>query len=310
MKVLSLFDGISCAQVALNKAGIDYDEYHASEIDKYAITITQKNYPNTKQLGNITCVKGGDYNLIVGGSPCQGFSFAGKRLNFDDPRSKLFFEYVRILRDNKECYFLLENVRMKQECQDVINDLLGVKPIIINSALVSGQNRTRLYWTNIEGIEQPSDKGIHLVDVLESGAVDKDKSACLTATYYKGTNLKRYCTVGGRQIVYTNNGKNTDLSKPIKIGHYGKGSQGQKIYDPKSKSVTLKANGGGMGGASGLYQITAKEIRKLTPLECERLQTLPDNYTEGVSNTQRYKALGNGFTVDVIAHIFENLKLK
>jgi DNA (cytosine-5)-methyltransferase 3A len=163
MNVLSLFDGMSCGQIALNKLGIKYDNYFASEIDKYAIKVTQNNYPNTKQLGNVVDVKGKDLpkiDLLIGGSPCQGFSFAGKQLNFEDHRSKLFFEFVRLLEECKPKYFLLENVNMKQEYQDIISKYLGVKPILINSNLVSTQNRRRLYWTNIPNINQPKDKNI------------------------------------------------------------------------------------------------------------------------------------------------------
>jgi len=163
MNVLSVFDGMSCGQIALNKLNIKYDKYYASEIDKYAIQQTKKNYPNTIHLGNVTKIKGSDLpqiDLLMGGSPCQGFSFAGKQLNFDDPRSALFFEFVRLLKETNPKYFLLENVRMKKEYQDVITEHLSVEPIMINSALVSAQNRVRLYWTNIPNITQPEDKGI------------------------------------------------------------------------------------------------------------------------------------------------------
>lgn len=161
MNILSLFDGISCGQIALNRADIKYNMYFASEIEKSAINITQKNFPNTVQLGDVTKVKASDLpqiDLLIGGSPCQGFSFAGKQLNFDDPRSSLFFEFVRLLRECKPKYFLLENVKMKKEHQDVITEHLGVKPILINSSTVSAQDRKRLYWTNITDITQPKDK--------------------------------------------------------------------------------------------------------------------------------------------------------
>ena len=150
MNVLSLFDGMSCGRIALERAGIKVDKYYASEIDKYAITITKKNFPNTIHIGDVTKIKAEDLepiDLLMGGSPCQGFSFAGRQLNFDDPRSALFFEFVRLLKECKPKYFLLENVRMKKEYQDVITEHLGVEPIMINSALVSAQNRKRLYWT-------------------------------------------------------------------------------------------------------------------------------------------------------------------
>ena len=177
MNVLSLFDGMSCGQLALDRLGVKVDMYLAAEIDKYAMSIAKKNYPNTVHLGDVTKLRGMDLpkiDLLMGGSPCQGFSFAGKQLNFDDPRSALFFEFVRLLEETKPKYFLLENVRMKQEYQDVISEHLGVKPIMINSALMSAQNRVRLYWTNIPNITQPEDKGIVLKDILEDKE-NKDK---------------------------------------------------------------------------------------------------------------------------------------
>lgn len=173
MNVLSLFDGMSCGQIALNRADIPYSNYYASEIDKYAIKVTQHNYPNTIQLGDVTEVKSSDLpqiDLLIGGSPCQGFSFAGKQLNFDDPRSKLFFEFVRLLKECKPKFFLLENVKMKKEYQDVISEHLGVEPIEINSALVSAQNRKRLYWTNIPFDKNIEDKGILLKDIVHEKA--------------------------------------------------------------------------------------------------------------------------------------------
>jgi len=252
MKVLSLFDGMSCAQLALQKAGIPITRYYASEVDKYAIKVTQANFPNTIQLGDVqqvTADQVGDIDLLVGGSPCQGFSFAGKQLNFNDPRSKLFFEYVRLLKELKPKYFLLENVRMTKPTQDAISEQLGVEPIAINSNLVSAQNRHRLYWTNIP-FTIPEDKGIVLTDIIEDGMVDRDKSHCIDANYFKGGNLKSYFEKHRRQLVFN------------------------------------KAS-----------------YRKLTPVECERLQTVPDNYTNHVSDTQRYKMLGNGMTVDIISSI-------
>ena len=180
MNVLSLFDGMSCGQIALNKLGIKYNNYFACEIDKYAIQTAQKNYPNTQQLGDVTKLDATTLpkiDLLIGGSPCQGFSFAGKQLNFDDPRSKLFFEFVRILNEvrikNPDVKFLLENVKMKKEFSDIISEHIGVEPIRINSSLVSAQNRLRLYWTNIEGIEQPENRKIYLKDILEPIVDDK-----------------------------------------------------------------------------------------------------------------------------------------
>lgn len=283
MNVLSLFDGMSCGQIALKRLGAKVDNYYASEIDKYAIKVAKKNFPNTIHLGDVQQVMwpesfdGHKIDLLIGGSPCQGFSFAGKQLNFDDPRSALFFEFVRLLKECKPKYFMLENVRMKQEFQDIISSYLGVRPIMINSSLLSAQNRVRLYWTNIPNVTQPQDMGIVLKNILEDGFVDRDKAHCLDANYFKGGNLKSYFEKHRRQLVFTKDG----------ICHVGDA-------DIKDNVVTV----------NNMY------YRKLTPLECERLQTVPDGYTEGVSNTQRYKMLGNGWTVDVIAHIFKNIFTK
>jgi DNA-cytosine methyltransferase len=322
INVLSLFDGMSCGQIALERAGVPIDTYFASEIDKYAIKVTQQNYPNTIQLGDVQTMNiPENINLLIGGSPCQGFSFAGKQLNFNDPRSRLFFDYVRVLEKANPKYFLLENTPMKQEYQDVISQYLGVKPIMINSSLVSAQNRKRLYWTNIPNIEQPKDKGIMLSDILEDEVDEK---------YYINTD---------RAIEICN----IEAEKG-KIAYIGKDSLGNRVYSIHGKSVTLKALGGGWGAKTGLYWIpcltpfrtekrqqgqrfkpsnakfytlTAQDrhgvlmngqIRRLTPLECERLQTVPDGYTSSVSDSQRYKMLGNGWTVDVISHILSYIK--
>lgn len=306
MNVLSLFDGMSCAQISLNRTGISYENYFASEIDKYAIKVTMENYPNTIQIGDVTKINGGDLpkiGLLIGGSPCQGFSFAGKQLNFDDPRSKLFFEYVRLLKELKPKYFLMENVRMKQEYQDVISDALGVKPIAINSNLVSAQNRYRFYWTNIPSVTQPEDKGLLLKDILEEGAVDRDKAHCLDANYHKGGNPKQYFEKPRRQLVFSKNGL-------CMVGHADlKGYDSiKRIYHPEGKSPTLSASQG--GPKIMIPESQTLQYRKLTPMECERLQTIPDNYTNHVSNSQRYKMLGNGFTIDIISHILKGLKEK
>ena len=253
MNVLSLFDGMSCGQIALDQLDFNVDNYYAAEIDKWAMQVAKKNYPNTKHLGDVTELKGSDLpkiDLLMGGSPCQGFSFAGKQLNFDDPRSALFFEFVRLLKETKPKYFLLENVRMKQEYQDVISEHLGVKPIMINSDRFIGQNRVRYYWTNIPVSELP-------------------KRPEWNNQYY----------------------------------------QWRRVYFRANKSgvcPTLTANMGTGGHNVPLHSEDLKD--KLTPNECERLQTVPDNYTEGVSNTQRYKMLGNGWTVDVIKHILQNME--
>lgn len=295
MVVLSLFDGISCGMLALQKNGIKVDKYYASEIDKYAIKISKKNYSGIIQLGDISNWKTWDIetpDIIIGGSPCQGFSFAGKQLNFEDERSKLFFKFVDIKNYYNPKYFLFENVKMKKEYQDIIGKSLGVNAIEINSSLVSAQSRKRLYWTNIPmpSVKQPQDKKIYLKDILTSGTVDRDKSYCIDANYFKGGNLKNYFQKSRRQLVFEKSERN-------------------------GKSVLLLALGGGQGAKTGLYSIPQIGenivVRKLTPIECERLQNLPDDYTKGISNTQRYKCLGNAWTVDVISHILGyQIKLK
>lgn len=326
MKVLSLFDGISCARVALDRAGLKVDEYYASEIDKYAIQISTKNWPDIKQIGSVTDIVAHTepFDLLIGGSPCQDLSIAKKnRKGLDGERSGLFWEYVRILRENEPKYFILENVAsMPKEAKDIITKELGVEPIMINAALVSAQNRKRLFWTNIPNVTQPEDRNIYLKDILESGEADRLKSYCIDASYYKGANWKQYKERCARQL--------------IKVGNIGSDAQAHRVYSPEGKSVALSALGGGQGAKTGLYMIQrprgfnkggkraldgktptlsssswqdnnhlveGSTVRKLTPVECERLQGLPDNYTEGVSNTQRYKALGNAFNVDVVAHI-------
>ena len=418
MNVLSCFDGMSCGQIALDRLGIKVDNYYASEIDKYAIQVTQKNYPQTIQLGDITKWREWDLpkiDLLIGGSPCQGFSFAGKQLNFDDDRSKLFFVFVDILKHYKPKYFLLENVVMRAEHNDVISGILGelypqcveqtemfrqgrLEPIKINSALVSAQSRNRLYWTNIQGIEQPKDRGILLKDVIENSSVcdlvgyngkelikkSIDKGSCLMARDYKGFNLHgqtgvRCIQVGKADIkghdsikrVYSAEGKSPCLTTmggghrepKVAIGVQGAAIRNQVTKtgveeqlnirkDEKSNCVVAsypnKLNGmvfqeatkkgfveAEVGDGVDLtfpnsktrrgrlmknkcncltaanYEYGTIETnltwRKLTPLECERLQTVDDNYTDCVSNSQRYKMLGNGWTVDVIVHILNQV---
>lgn len=409
MRVLSLFDGISCGHVALERAGIPIEVYYASEIDKYAIQITQKNYPNTIQLGDVTKIDFtqfiGKVDLIMGGSPCQDLSIAGKRAGLKGERSGLFYKFVEAIQTIKPKYFLLENnYNMPQDAYEEISRLMGCYPVLIDSALVSAQSRKRLYWTNVGpqqfnlfgfptcDIPQPENKGILLKDVLESGIAPDDKSRCIQSSigrttereYFKknqgqmiaepvvledksstikaqyaksaaaiflreGTfhstgvflkipenTVKGYAEIKpgecmdlthinsktrrGRAMTEKCNCLQTSSSfyqylEPIQIGHISEtNAQANRVYSVHNKSVTLKANGGGGGAKTGLYKIDLPDgeylIRKLTPLECERLQTLPDNYTEGVSNTQRYKAIGNGWTVDVIAHIFSFLEEK
>ena len=306
MKVLSLFDGISCGRLALERANLPVEKYDAFEIDRYAIAVSQNNYPDIVQHGdvfngNFKQFKG--YDLLLGGSPCTYWSVAKKEreTTADGEGFRLFMEYVRALEASECRYFLYENnFSIHQNIKDEISEKLGVQPIMINSALLSAQNRKRCYWTNIPNVSQPQDKGILLADILESGVAWQDKSYCMTASYdgaiFSNT-LKRK--------------QRTMISEPVRIGHYGKGGQGQRIYSVYGKSVTLSANGGGQGAKTGLYKIDLPNgdyiIRKLTPVEAERLQTLPDNYTAGISNTQRYKCIGNGWTVDVIAHILGGL---
>tara|TARA_R110002020_G_scaffold295148_3_gene510841 strand:+ start:213 stop:1160 length:948 start_codon:yes stop_codon:yes gene_type:complete len=313
MNVLSLFDGMSCGQIALQKSDFQVDNYFASEIDKYAIKVAKANYPDMVHLGDVQGVKTADgrlmvenagwikIDLLIGGSPCQGFSFAGKQLNFDDPRSKLFWEFVRLLKDLRPKYFLLENVKMKQQSMDVISEALGVEPIFINSRLVSAQNRQRYYWTNIPMDKLPDDKGIILADVLEDGHVDRDKAHCIDANYFKGGNLKSYFEKHRRQLVFSKDG----------LCHVGdadiRGNDNvRRVYHPDGKAPCLTTMGGGHREPKTLTSDTT--WRKLTPLECERLQTVPEGYTNHVSNTQRYKMLGNGWTVDVVSHIFNGMK--
>ena len=303
MNVLSLFDGMSCGQIALEKVGFQVDKYFASEIDKHAIKVAKANYPDMVHLGDVRDVRADDLpqiDLLIGGSPCQGFSFAGKQLNFDDPRSKLFWEYVRLLRELQPKYFLLENVKMKQESMDVITEALGVEPIFINSNLVSAQNRQRYYWTNIPMDKLPDDKGIMLKDILEDGVVDRDKAHCIDANYFKGGNLKSYFEKHRRQLVFSDEGLCHVGDADLK-GH----GYNRRVYHPDGKAPSLCAASG--GNLEPKTFISPDSWRKLTPLECERLQTVPEGYTAHVSNTQRYRMLGNGWTVDVISHILKGM---
>lgn len=285
MNVLSLFDGMSCGQIALERANIEINNYYASEIDKFAIQVAQKNYPGTIQLGNVLKLKGSylpQIDLLIGGSPCQGFSSAGKQLNFNDPRSKLFFEYIRLLKETNPKYFLLENVVMKQEYQDIISGYLGVEPIFINSKLVSAQDRKRIYWTNIPGVEQPEDKGIKFKDICE------DNWFC--------------ASMRGRRIDPITNKRKDNSTIPIQ----------QYIEcrsDDKSNCLTTVSKDNVVVKEKCPRTLKSKvEYRFLTALEYEKLQTLPNNYTDCVSDSQRRKMMGNGWTVDIIAHIFKQIK--
>lgn len=282
INVLSLFDGISCGHIALDKAGIPINKYYASEIDKYAIKVTNKNYPDTINLGDVTTVNGELFtekiDLLIGGSPCQGFSQAGKMKNFDDPRSKLFWEYVRILHEVKPKYFLLENVVMKQEWQDIISEALGVKPIMIDSSLISAATRKRLYWTNIPGVSQPEDLGINFGDIRERNVPEG-------SIYYtdKGIDwIRRHENRTGKTLRIIGD---SDKMQMLEASMYKKYSS-QRFF--------------GIEDTHGL--------RYITVTECERCMNVPDGYTDCCSNTQRYKQLGNGWEVNTITHIFRTLK--
>jgi DNA-cytosine methyltransferase len=371
MNVLSLFDGMSCGQIALNRAGIKYDAYFASEVDKYAIKVAQANYPNTVQIGDVTQVDHerlpfGGIDLLMGGSPCQGFSFAGKQLNFNDPRSKLFFEFIRLRDALQPKYVLLENVRMSKSSQDIISAWLGFQPQAINSSTVSAQNRYRLYWFGKRVLREPKptgntygydaipippmkDKGIVLQDILEEDGIANEamtnkegKSHCITARYNgavwwnsiqrrqrtmvqvgEADNIKGFDSI---KRIYSPNGKAPTLTTmqgghrepKVAIGRvvnrrldkHGVRKDGQ-LDLPFTKQLEVSDT----GKSNCLTTFTKDNVlvngmqwRKLTPLECERLQTVPDNYTNHVSNSQRYKMLGNGWTVDVISHIMKGLK--
>lgn len=314
MNVLSLFDGMSCGRIALERAGIKVDNYYASEIDKWAIQVSQNNYPDIIQLGGIESWRdwGIDWkniDLLIAGSPCQGFSMVGKQLAFDDPRSKLFFIFVDILDHiksvNPRIKFLLENVKMKKEYLDIISEKVGVKPVSVNSSLVSAQNRFRWYWTNWS-FDLPEDKNILLKDILE-----------------ESPDNKYFCKPGR-------------VNWLLNFGEV-KEQKGYVAFNPnKAKCLTVRAepswnttyivqyphgyNKGGLQSGEKTGSITTSGwqynnllireglVRRLTPVEYERLQTVPDNYTNFVSDTQRYKMLGNGWTVDIIAHILKALR--
>jgi len=376
MNVLSCFDGLSCGQLALDKAGVLVDVYYASEIDKYAMQVAQANFPNTIQVGDISKVDASnfdhDIDLMMGGSPCQGFSFAGKQLNFDDPRSKLFFEFMRLRDELKPKYVLLENVRMSKQSQDVISKYMGFEPQALDSKYKSAQKRYRLYWwgrlTTCEAgtwvyeqmpIEEMRDKKIVMQDILEDGyATDvmtnaDGKSHCLTARY-NGAVWWNSIERKQRTMVLKDN-PTVSRDGLIRVGTADlKGHDSiKRVYAQEGKAPTLTTMQGGHrepkvaigrivnrrldeNGTRKDDQldlpftrqleiredeksnclttvqkdnvVVSKDMwRKLTPLECERLQTIPDNYTNHVSNSQRYKMIGNGWTVDVVAHILRGI---
>ncbi len=284
LNVLSLFDGMSCAQIALERAGFEVANYYASEIEKAPIKITQHNYPNTIQLGDVTKIKAADLpqiDLLVGGSPCQGFSSEGKRLNFEDPRSKLFFEYVRLLKECKPRYFLLENVgSMEKPHQDIISDYLGVYPVAINSRMLSAQHRNRVYWTNFD-LEAPEIES----SIVTSDIVEKNGNFDILDDYKSVS--RKYA----KERVFF------DSRSPGVFGLYRKADY---LY-AKHSPVTC---------AGSLHILTANgQIRKTTLLEKERLQTVPEGYTDiGICKSARHNALGNGFTVDVIVYILNHIR--
>lgn len=303
MNILSLFNGISGMHLACDKAGIKVDNCYYSEIDKYANQVTEKQYPNDIALGDVTKwrewnIDWSSIDLVGAGFPCQAWSVAGQQLGDKDERGMLFWTTLEIIKHvlyfNPKAKFLMENVKMKKDFEEYIThhttQALGyVEKTLINSALVSAQNRNRYYWTNFE-VTQPDDKGVLLKDIIENDFVDRDKSYCIDANYHKGGNLDQYFNKSRRQLVF-------------KTGIIKCGGQGNRIYSEFGKSPTLSAQSGGTSGVGSHLIGEACHFRKLTPLECERLQTLPDNWTDCVSNTQRYKAIGNGWTIDVIAHI-------
>jgi len=294
--VLSLFDGMSCGQIALNKLNFEYDNYFASEIDDYGIKVTMSNYPNTKQIGSITEVKGSDLpkiNLLIGGSSCQNFSFAGNRVGMSTEdnieitsleqylelkdngfkfkgESYLFWEYVRLLKEIKPKYFLLENVKMSKKWELVITKALGVEPILINSSLVSAQNRPRLYWTNIPDVEQPKDRNIQFKDIINTEYEFKP----LTNWFFSKWGDKR--KIDSLRTINANKSFCVTTNKSHSKNYY--------LSDDKTMARMLERD------------------------EVERLQTVPNGYTDSVTKTEAHKMLGNGWTVDVISHIFSYIK--
>ena len=324
MNVLSLFDGISCARVALDRAGIEINAYMAAEIDKNAIKVSNKNYPDIIRVGSVVGLEvEGQIDLLIGGSPCQDLSIAKKdRKGLDGNRSGLFWEFVRIKKECNPQWFVLENVAsMPKADRDIITREMGVEPVMFNASLVLAQCRKRLFWTNIP-FDLPEDRGILLKDILEADVAEKfytkkemtptpnKKPGAFVQVGYFGA--ENECKVGGAALrVYDTEAKAPTLASVghlIKVGHIGGNMQGNRVYSTEGKSTTLSADGGGLAGGTTLVK-QEERIRKLTPIECERLQGLPDNYTEGVATTNRYKCLGNAFNVDVVAHILGRIKL-
>lgn len=289
--VLSLFDGMSCGQIALNNTGISYGKYYASEIDKHAIKVTQHNYPDTIQLGSVTEIKGTDLpqiDLLIGGSPCQGFSFAGKQLNFDDSRSKLFFEFVRLKNETNPKYFLLENVPMKKDFEQVITEYLGVKPIRLNSNIFSAQDRKRVYWTNIPLNKLPDDCNIFIKNIVGfESEIPCEEDVIDEVRKYTSRDFQISISKNGRIRPHRFDAKKSGISE---VG---------TLVNPSDKCVTIIAS-----HTPKTYRSNPFEIYELNRNECEKIQGVPKNYTSLVSERQSKKMLGNGWNVDTIAHIF------
>lgn len=295
MKVLSLFDGICCGMVALERAGIPVEQYVAYEIEPNAIKISQKNWPQIEHCGDVfqaDFTKHKGFDLLIGGSPCTYWSIAQKPGAREKTCSglgwELFAQFVRALNESECKYFLYENnASMANVIKQEITRCLGVEPIMIDSALVSAQSRKRLYWTNIPGVTQPKDKGITVADIVDAGA-DEPNHINQAIFNVKESTVKK-------------------SNKSVRIGYINKGRQGERIYSAYGKTVTIMAGSGGPGAKTGLYLI-GDSVRRLNVVEAERAQTMPDGYTDGVPDSHRYKAIGNGWTVDVIAHILSFLK--
>jgi DNA-cytosine methyltransferase len=331
MKVLSLFDGISGCRQALKELNIDC-QYYASEIDKYAIQVAKANHPDIVHIGDVKNlfkyhhfndgrynqfynIGRGNFDLLIGGSPCQDLSIAKKdRKGLQGDRSSLFYEYVRILNEVKPKYFILENVAsMSKESKEIITkELFNIEPIMINSALLTAQNRKRLYWVGklINGeykqvkIEQPKDQEIYLKDIIEEKV---DKSEIIATQLGNSKNWGNAINKTVKAFTLRASQPNgVIINKPIRVGHFNTGGQGDRVYSVNGKSVCLSANGGGRGAKTGLYDID-KTVRKLTVNECCRLQGFPDGYCDSVSKTQSYKGLGNSFTVPVIKHLIQSI---
>lgn len=311
INVLSLFDGISCGKIALERIGIKVNMYFASEIDEDAIAISKKNHDDIIRLGDVTKWREWDLpkiDLIIAGSPCQGFSRAGKMLNFKDERSKLFFEFVDILNNikakNPDVLFMLENVKMKTEWRNTITNYVGVEPIEINSKLVSAQNRLRAYWTNIPGVKNPEDKDIKLVDILE-------ESIDVNYVLRQGIMLDSSLSEASMNLVNNVDGE-VRISQATKQGYIvAEDGDGINLSFPTSKTRrgrVIKQKSSTLDQQCEVCVYHDNKIRRLTVRELEKLQTLPYGYTDGFSSVAAKKVIGNGWTVDVVAHILGHMK--